>query len=206
MKGKVSIDTSIYYEYEIERIARKAFDIARTRRKHVTSVDKENILETSRLWREVFSRVAYDYPDVTLEHMLVDNCAMQLVQNPIRFDVIVSENSFADILSDEAAIISGSIGMLPSASIGEGNRGLYEPAHGSAPDIAGQGIANPTAAILSVAMMMRYSFNDEVAANAIEEAVHRVLKSDYRTKDLAGVNQIVLTTEEYGDKVVEYLN
>ena len=169
-------------------------------------MDKENILETSRLWREVFSRVAYDYPDVTLEHMLVDNCAMQLVQNPIRFDVIVSENSFADILSDEAAIISGSIGMLPSASIGEGIRGLYEPAHGSAPDIAGQGIANPTAAILSVAMMMRYSFNDEVAANAIEEAVHRVLKSDYRTKDLAGVNQIVLTTEEYGDKVVEYLN
>lgn len=203
--GEVAVDTLVYHEHEIERIVRKAFEIARLRRKHVTSVDKANVLESSRLWRSVVERVAPDYPDVTLEHMLVDNCAMQLVRRPASFDVIVTENMFGDILSDEAAILTGSIGMLPSASLGDGNIGLYEPVHGSAPDIAGQGIANPIATVLSVAMMMKYSFGDEEAARAIEQAVHKVLDAGYRTADLAGDEHITLTTAEYGDKIVDML-
>lgn len=203
--GETAVDTLIYHEHEVERIARRAFDIARLRRKHLTSVDKANVLESSRLWRAVIERVAADYPDVTLEHMLVDNCAMQLVSCPTAFDVIVTENMFGDILSDEAAILTGSIGMLPSASIGEGHVGLYEPVHGSAPDIAGQGIANPIATILSVAMMMKYSFADEEASAAIEQAVHAVLDAGYRTADLSDPNQKPLSTEACGDKIVEVL-
>lgn len=204
-EGEYALDTLIYYDHEVERIVRKAFDIARLRRKHLTSVDKANVLESSRLWRSIVERIAPDYPDVTLEHMLVDNCAMQLVQRPASFDVIVTENMFGDILSDEAAILTGSIGMLPSASIGEGNKGLYEPVHGSAPDIAGQGMANPIATILSVAMMMKYSFGDEAASVSIENAVQRVLDSGYRTADLAADGDSPLSTKAYGDKIVEAL-
>ena len=203
--GEVAVDTLIYHEHEVERIVRKAFEIARVRRKHLTSVDKANVLESSRLWRSVVERIAPDYPDVELEHMLVDNCAMQLVRRPKSFDVIVTENMFGDILSDEAAILTGSIGMLPSASVGEGNIGLYEPVHGSAPDIAGQGMANPIATILSVAMMMKYSFGDEAASTAIENAVQKVLDAGYRTADLATPGQASLSTSEYGDKIVEML-
>lgn len=203
--GEYAVDTLIYYEHEVERIVRKAFEIARLRRNHLTSVDKANVLESSRLWRSVVERIAPDYPDVTLEHMLVDNCAMQLVQRPTAFDVIVTENMFGDILSDEAAILTGSIGMLPSASIAEGNKGLYEPVHGTAPDIAGQGVANPIATILSVAMMMKYSFGDEAASAAIENAVARVLAAGYRTADLAKEGETKLSTSECGDKVVEML-
>lgn len=203
--GEVAVDTLIYHEYEVERIVRKAFEIARLRRKQLTSVDKANVLESSRLWRAVVERIAPDYPDVTLEHMLVDNCAMQLVRRPTTFDVVVTENMFGDILSDEAAILTGSIGMLPSASVGDGNIGLYEPVHGSAPDIAGQGVANPIATILSVAMMMKYSFGDEAASSAIENAVKEVLTAGYRTADLAAAEETTLSTKEYGDKIVEAL-
>lgn len=203
--GEVAIDTLVYSEREVERIVRKAFDIARLRRKHLTSVDKANVLESSRLWRSVVEQVAPDYPDVTLEHMLVDNCAMQLVRRPKAFDVIVTENMFGDILSDEAAILTGSIGMLPSASLGVGNRGLYEPVHGSAPDIAGLGKANPMATVLSVAMMLKYSFGDEAAADAIERAVARVLSSGLRTADLVAPGQEALSTEACGDKIVANL-
>lgn len=203
--GEIAVDTLVYHEHEVERIARRAFEIAQLRRKHLASVDKANVLESSRLWRAVVERVAPDYPDVTLEHMLVDNCAMQLVSRPTAFDVIVTENMFGDILSDEAAILTGSIGMLPSASIGEGNVGLYEPVHGTAPDIAGQGIANPIATILSVAMMMKYSFADEEAGAAIEKAVHTVLDAGYRTADLVAPDQKPLSTQACGDKIVEAL-
>lgn len=204
--GEAAVDTLIYHEHEVERIVRQAFDIARVRRKHVTSVDKANVLESSRLWREVAERVARDYPDVTLAHMLVDSCAMQLVHRPAQFDVIVTENMFGDILSDEAAILTGSIGMLPSASLGKGNKGLYEPVHGTAPDIAGQGKANPMAAILSAAMMMKYSFGDDAASTAIEQAVSHVLDAGYRTGDLADTGKTVISTSEYGDKIVAHLN
>lgn len=177
-------DTLTYDENEIRRIAIRAFDIARKRRGKVTSVDKANVLDSSRLWREVVNEVAADYPDVSLEHMLVDNCAMQLVKNPAQFDVILTENMFGDILSDEASMITGSIGMLSSASLNDTRFGLYEPSHGSAPDIAGQDIANPIATILSAAMMLRYSFDLDEEAEMIENAVQSVLKEGYRTADI----------------------
>ena len=179
-----AVNTMVYTSREIERVARVAFDVARKRRKRLTSVDKSNVLVVSQLWREVVTRVARDYPDVTLEHVLVDNCAMALVQRPTQFDTIVTENTFGDILSDEAAILAGSMGMLPSASLG-GTVGLYEPVHGTAPDIAGQGVANPIAAILSSAMLLRYSLDLVDAAAKVDRAVLRVLEQGYRTADIA---------------------
>ncbi|MFU8813679.1 MAG: 3-isopropylmalate dehydrogenase, partial [Balneolaceae bacterium] len=178
-----SVDTMKYSRSEIQRIARKAFEAARLRDKRVCSVDKANVLESSRLWRKSVDEVAAEYPDVELTHMLVDNCAMQLIRNPKQFDVIVTGNLFGDILSDEAAMLTGSIGMLPSASLGDGN-GLYEPVHGSAPDIAGQGIANPLAAVASAALMCRYSLGLEEAAQAIESAIQNVLEDGLRTGDI----------------------
>lgn len=200
-----AINTMSYSEPEIERIARVAFDLARLRRRKVTSVDKANVLESSKLWREVVIRVATDYPDVTLEHQYVDSCAMALVSRPASFDVMVTENTFGDILSDEAGAVVGSLGLLASASIG-GPVGLYEPVHGSAPDIAGKGIANPLGAILTVAMMLRYSFKLEVEAMSIETAVEAVLSEGYLTADLAkGIQQFV-TTEEMGRRVAGYID
>jgi 3-isopropylmalate dehydrogenase len=205
-----AVDTMIYRAPEVERIARVAFDVARRRRKHVTSVDKQNILETSRLWRRVVDRVARDYPDVALEHLLVDNAAMQLVRRPGDFDVIVTENMFGDILSDEAAILTGSIGTLPSASLGTrgspGRRfGLYEPIGGTAPDIAGKGIANPTAAILSAAMLLRHSLDDERAAATIERAVDRVYADGLRTAELCASPGEALGTVAFTDAVIARL-
>lgn len=202
-EGLKAMDTLVYHEHEVERIVHRAFRLAQGRRKQVTSVDKANILESSRLWRSVVERVAKQYPEVEVEHMLVDNCAMQMVRRPANFDVIVTENLFGDILSDEAAILTGSIGMLPSASLGEASFGLYEPVHGSAPDIAGQGVANPVATILSVAMMFRHSFHNEEAAAMIEQAVREVLASGARTMDVASAGTLALSTEEMGDTIVE---
>ena len=181
---KHASDSMAYADYEIERICRVAFDMARKRRSKVHSVDKANVLDSSRLWREISHKVAADYPDVEFDDILVDNCAMQLVRNPAQFDVMVTENLFGDILSDEASMITGSLGMIPSASLGETSLGLYEPIHGSAPDIAGQNKANPIATILSVAMMLRYSFDMSAEADAIEKAVNAVLEEGYRTADI----------------------
>ena len=181
---RTAVDTLTYNENEIRRIAIKGFDIARKRRHKVTSVDKANVLDSSSLWRTIVEEVAKDYPDVSLEHMLVDNCAMQLVKDPAQFDVILTENMFGDILSDEASMVTGSIGMLASASLNDSKFGLYEPSHGSAPDIAGKDIANPIATVLSAAMMLRYSFDLDKEADAVEAAVKQVLKESYRTIDI----------------------
>lgn len=199
--GEAAYDTLLYSEKEIERIGRVAFELARKRGKKLASVDKANVLESSRLWREVIHRLAKEYPDVQCSDILVDNTAMQLVRNPAQFDVMVTENMFGDILSDEASMITGSIGMLPSSSLGEGKRGLYEPIHGSAPDIAGQNKANPIATILSVAMMLRYSFDLPEEAQAIERAVNKALDDGCRTGDIAQKGEPVMGTREMGEAI-----
>ena len=194
-------DELTYNENEIRRIARRGFDIAMKRRKKVTSVDKANVLDSSRLWRKIVEEVAADYPEVELEHMLVDNCAMQLVKDPAQFDVVLTENMFGDILSDEASMVTGSIGMLASASLNDTKFGLYEPSGGSAPDIAGQGIANPIATILSAAMMLRFSFDLDKEADSIEAAVAAVLKDGYRTIDIMSEGRKKIGTAEMGDRI-----
>ncbi|WP_169776631.1 3-isopropylmalate dehydrogenase [Campylobacter mucosalis] len=200
-----AFNTMIYSRQEIERIAKIAFEAAKKRKKRVCMVDKANVLEASQLWREVTSEVAKNYPDISLEFMYVDNAAMQLVRNPRQFDVILTENLFGDILSDEASMVVGSIGLLPSASIG-GKVGIYEPIHGSAPDIAGQGIANPIATILSGALMLRYALNEEEAANAIENAVKKALSDGYRTKDISAFGaKEICTTSEMGSIISGYI-
>ena len=200
---KTAVDTLSYNENEIRRIAIKAFDIAMKRRKKVTSIDKANVLDSSRLWRSVVEEVARDYPEVTLEHMLVDNCAMQLVRDPKQFDVILTENMFGDILSDEASMVTGSIGMLSSASLNETKFGLYEPSHGSAPDIAGQNKANPIATILSAAMMLRYSLDLDKEADAVEAAVQKVLTDGYRTGDIMSKGCTLVGTKEMGNLIAK---
>lgn len=202
---EVATDTLVYHDYEIRRIAKKAFEIAMKRNKRVISVDKANVLDSSRLWRKVTAEVGADYPEVSLSNMLVDNCAMQLVKNPAQFDVVVTENMFGDILSDEASEITGSIGMLPSASLKEGSFGLYEPSHGSAPDIAGQDIANPIATILSAAMLLRYSLNLDKEADAVEQAVKEALKQGFRTKDIYKEGDTLLSCSKMGEKIAELL-
>ena len=198
-------NTMIYNNEEIERIGRVAFEAAQKRNKNLCSVDKANVLEVSVLWREVITDLSRDYPDVNLTHMLVDNAAMQLVREPKQFDVIVTGNLFGDILSDIAAMMTGSIGMLPSASINSDNKGMYEPVHGSAPDIAGMGLANPLATISSVAMMLRYSFGLEQAARNIEMAIDKVLKEGYRTHDLEGPEDMKLNTDQISQKILDNL-
>ena len=201
--GHAAFDIEQYSETEVRRIAVTAFDMAMKRRKKVTSVDKANVLESSRLWRRVVTEVAAAYPEVTLDHMYVDNASMQLVGNPRQFDVIVTSNIFGDILSDEAGQITGSIGMLPSASLADGNFGMYEPVHGSAPDIAGKGIANPAATILSVAMMLRYTLGLSKEADSVEKAVQIFLDAGHRTADIAKTGEKVCSTSEAGDLIME---
>lgn len=210
-RGWSAVDTMRYSEGEIRRVLRVGFESARERRKHLCSVDKANVLETSRLWRRIATEMAEEYPDVTLEHMLVDTCAMQLVQRPTRFDVIVAENTFGDILTDEAAVLSASMGLLPSASLagvpvaGATTMGMYEPIHGSAPDIAGKGIANPIATVLSVALMLRYSLGLSEEGAMIEAAVEKVLQDGHRTPDLATQNDTALGTEDMGACILDAL-
>jgi 3-isopropylmalate dehydrogenase len=200
-----AVDTMVYTREEVQRIARVAFEASRQRRRKVTSVDKANVLACSRLWRQTVSAVAQDYPDVTLEHLLVDAATMHLIKRPRDFDVLLTGNQFGDILSDETSVLAGSMGMLPSASLGEGRFGLYEPIHGSAPDIAGQGIANPLAAILSAAMLLRHSLDLEAEAQAIENAVTATLDAGHRTPDIASPGQPTVTTQQMGDQVTQYL-
>jgi len=202
-RGEEATDEMAYSEMEIERIGRRAFELARLRRGKVSSVDKANVLETSRLWRKVMHRLAEEYSDVVYEDVLVDNCAMQLVKDPGQFDVVVTENMFGDILSDEASMVTGSIGLLPSASIGDTAPGLYEPIHGSAPDIAGQDKANPIATILSVAMMFRYSFQLAAEASCVEQAVDAVLAEGWRTADIAAYGEKIIGTKEMGRLIRE---
>ncbi|MBG2875130.1 3-isopropylmalate dehydrogenase [Proteus alimentorum] len=199
-----AFDTEIYHRYEIERIARFAFESARKRRHKVTSIDKANVLQSSILWREVVTGIAKEYPDVEIQHMYIDNATMQLIKDPSQFDVLLCSNIFGDILSDECAMITGSMGMLPSASVNEERFGLYEPAGGSAPDIAGKNIANPIAQILSAALLLRYSFNEDNAAQAIEDAITQVLTEGYRTADLAGDGNAI-TTAEMGDRIAQFI-
>ena len=198
--GVRAVNTMAYTSREIERVARVAFDVAMKRRKRLASVDKANVLVVSQLWREVVTRVSRDYPDVALEHVLVDNCAMALIQQPTRFDTLVTENTFGDILSDEAAILAGSMGMLASASLG-GRVGLYEPVHGTAPDIAGRGVANPIAAVLSAAMLLRYSLGRVTDADRVEAAVLKVLEQGYRTRDIHASGTTLVGTGEMGDLI-----
>ena len=202
---RVGYNTMIYSESEIQRIAHVAFQAAQKRNRLLCSVDKMNVLECTQLWRDVVDEVSKSYPDVKLSHMLVDNAAMQLVRNPKQFDVIVTGNMFGDILSDEASMLTGSIGMLPSASLDSNNKGLYEPIHGSAPDIAGRDVANPLATILSVAMMMRYTFNQDEAAQRVENAVRKVLTQGLRTQDIASESMQILGTKAMGDAVLSSL-
>jgi len=202
--GERAVNTMAYTTREIERVARTAFDVARKRRKRLASVDKANVLIVSQLWRDTLTRVAQSYPDVALEHVLVDNCAMALVRTPTRFDTIVTENTFGDILSDEAAILAGSMGMLPSASLG-GSVGLYEPVHGTAPDIAGTGVANPIAAVLSAAMLLRYSLNMAAHADRVERAVERALAQGHRTGDIAQRGDKTVGTREMADVIIREL-
>ncbi len=204
--GLAAYDIEQYSETEVERIAKTAFELAGKRNKSVISVDKSNVLESSRLWRRVVEKVASSYPDISLDHMYVDNASMQLVRNPKQFDVLLTSNLFGDILSDEASQITGSIGMLPSASLAAGNFGMYEPVHGSAPDIAGQNLANPIAMILSVAMMLRYTLNLADAADSIESAVNAFLDQGYRTPDIAGKNDIIVGTAETGSLIADFIS
>ena len=201
--GDSAFNTMIYSKTEIARIGRIAFEAAQKRNKNLCSVDKANVLEVSVLWREVISELSEEYPDIELSHMLVDNAAMQLVRDPKQFDVIVTGNLFGDILSDIAAMLTGSIGMLPSASLNSENKGMYEPVHGSAPDISGKELANPIAAILSVAMMLKYSFNMNEVSSAIENSIQEVLSEGYRTYDLEGSKENKLSTSEMGNKIIE---
>lgn len=199
--GREAVDTMAYSEQEVERVVQVACDLARKRRKKVTSVDKQNVLSTSRLWREVATEVAGRNPDIAVEHMLVDNCAMQLVKRPAEFDVLVTENTFGDILTDEASMLAGSMGMLPSASLGAGKMGLYEPIHGSAPRHAGKNVANPIATILSAAMLLRYSLDLAAEADAVEAAVQRTLDDGYRTYDVQSAGTTLVGTREMGDLI-----
>ena len=204
-RGEVAVDTMRYTAVEIERVAVRAFELARTRRQRVCSVDKANVLESSRLWRDVVSKVAQRFPEVTCTHMLVDRFAMDLIRRPADFDVVLTENLFGDILTDEASMLVGSLGMLPSASLGTGRRGLYEPIHGSAPDIAGRGIANPIGAILSAAMLLRWSLGSERAARSIEEAVAATLAAGFRTADIARAGERAVGTDDMTAAILDAL-